>query len=90
MALPIPSMNRLAKDIAEGYISLTAVMFKGTPVDKLKLLNHELIKVLQENRSLAVDLNDFAALKSKNMKIGRLNHAMLLLKNYCKERKIFF
>ncbi|MBN2382128.1 hypothetical protein JXQ70_04515 [bacterium] len=90
MALPIPSMSRLAKDIAEGYIQLTVVMFRGTPVDKFKTLQHELTKLLQEVRGTAVDLEDFQALKAKNTKISRLNHALVMLKNYCRERKIYF
>lgn len=88
MALPIPSMSRLAKEISEGYITLSPTMLRGTPPDTLRNLNRELIKTLQSIRGTAVDLDNFKELKEKNTKITKLNHALQVLKNFCTERKI--
>jgi hypothetical protein len=88
MALPIPSMSRLAKDIAEGFITLSPTMLRGTQVDILRTLNRELMKALQTTRGTAVALDNFKELKDKNTKITRLNHAMQVLKHFCAERKI--
>lgn len=88
MALPIPSMSRMAKELSEGYLTLSPTMLKGTQPDILRTLNREIIKALQNARGAQVDLENFMELKEKNTKITRLNHALQVLKHFCKERKI--
>lgn len=88
MALPVPSMSMLAKDIGGGFINLNPTMLKGTQPDTLRMLNRELMKALQTARSLTVDQEDYKQIKAKNMQISRLNHAMQILKHFCRERKI--
>lgn len=88
MALPIPSMSRLAKEISEGYITLSPVMLKNVPVSILTKFHRELLKMLQSVRGLSIDSENFKEIKEKNMKISRVNHAMQILKYFCKERRI--
>lgn len=88
MALPIPSMSRMAKELSEGYLTLSPTMLRGTQPDTLRTLNREIIRALQTARGTQVDLENFSELKEKNTKITRLNHAMQVLKQFCKERKI--
>ncbi len=78
----------LARDVADGYFALTPVQLKNYSPTDLKIMSNSLNQVLREIRSEQIPLEDVMAIKQKNMKISRLNHALLLIQNYCKRLRI--
>ncbi|UCD84145.1 MAG: hypothetical protein JSU92_12810 [Deltaproteobacteria bacterium] len=78
----------LANDIAEGFQYLNQNNLKKyTPAD-LKIISNNLDIVLREIRGERVDLEDTMAVKRKNMRAQRINQALMVLRAYCKQRKI--
>jgi len=82
------SPKKMAQDIARGYMSLSPPMLhKYSPAD-LKVILANLGIVQREVRQLPVPLDDVVLLKAKNMKLSRLNQAEIVLRNYCKKKRI--
>jgi hypothetical protein len=82
------SPKKFATDIAAGLVTLNkAVLRKYTPQD-LKLIHSNLNVVLREVRAEFVEQSNFDAIKDKNIRMQRLNQAMMILSNYCKVYKI--
>jgi len=77
-----------AYDIAEGFHYLTQLSLrKYTPAD-LRIISKNLDIVQREIRGERVDLEDILAIKRKNMRIQRINQTLMVLRSYCKQRKI--
>jgi len=78
----------LARDIGEGFHSLTpAVLKKYGPAD-LKIVHGSLQKVLRDVRGETPTPGDPEATRRKNLRLQRLNQAILLLANYCRQQRI--
>lgn len=80
----------LARDVAEGYFSITPAQLKNYAPSDLKIIFNSLNQVLREIRSLQIPLEDVMTIKQKNMKISRLNNAIMLIHNHCKRLRIYF
>jgi hypothetical protein len=82
------SPKKLAQDISEGYLSLSPPLLKNyTPAD-CKIVVAHLAMVGRELRGEQISLDDVMALKSKNMKLSRLHQAEVVLRAYCKKKRI--
>lgn len=82
------SPKKMAQDIADGYMMLSPPMLRSyTPVDIKTVLNNLSI-VTREIRGEQVPLEDVMALKARNMKLSRLNQAGVVIRAYCKKRRI--
>ncbi len=80
--------KKLAQDIATGYQSLSPPgLKKYTPAD-LKIILANLGMVMREVRRTQVALEDVELLKAKNMQISRLNQAEMVLRSFCKKKRI--
>ena len=80
--------KKLAQDIAGGFYSLSPpILKKYTPAD-LKIILSNLMLVQREIRQVQVPLEDVPLVKEKNMKISRLNQALMVLRSYCKKMRI--
>lgn len=80
--------HKMAMDIAEGYMSFTvATLKKYTAVD-LKVILTNLQMVLRELRREQPPLEDIMAIKMKNMKIQRVNHALTIITSYCRKKRL--
>jgi hypothetical protein len=60
---------------------------KFTPAD-LKTILNSLAQVKREIRQIQVPLEDVVLVKAKNMKLSRLNQAEIVLRSYCKKKRI--
>jgi hypothetical protein len=82
------SPKKMAQDIAEGFMSLSPPMLKTyTPAD-LKTITVNLGIVGRELRQEQVPQDDVMAAKAKNMKLSRLNQAEIVIRAFCKKRRI--
>ena len=80
--------KKLVQDIAGGFYSLSPpVLKKYTPADlKVILMNLSLVK--REVRQIQVPLEDVQLVKAKNMQLSRLNQSEMVLRSYCKKKRI--
>lgn len=80
--------KKLAQDIADGYFMLTPPLLKSyTPVD-LKTIVVNLGMVARELRQELIPTEDVMAIKTRNMKLTRLNQAEMVIQAYCKKKRI--
>lgn len=80
--------KKLAQDLGEGFMSLSPVSLKKyTPADlKIVLLNLALVQ--REIRQIQVPQEDALLIKAKNMRLSRLRQAEVVLRSYCKKKRI--
>lgn len=82
------SPKKMAQDVADGFLTLSPPMLKTyTPAD-FKIVVAHLAMVGREIRGTQIPLEDVMALKSKNMKLSRLHQAEVVLRAYCKKKRI--
>lgn len=78
----------IAREIGDGFRSLTPVILKRyTPAD-LKVINTSLQQVLRETRAEVTPAEDAEAVRKKNLRLQRLNQAVLSLTNYCRQNRV--
>ena len=76
------SAYAMARGIADGYHQVTERTFKTMNAGELVQLAQEMDKHLREVRSEQPLLDDLPAVKHRGRKIGRLNNALMILRNY--------
>ncbi len=82
------SPKKMAQDIADGFFSLTPPMLKTyTPAD-IKTILANLAIVARDLRNEQVPLEDVMAVKAKNMKLSRVSQAEIVIRAFCKQRRI--
>lgn len=87
MALP-GNPKGLAKDIAEGYIALTPPILRKFTPPELKTINQNLNIVLRETRGEPAETGNVDTIRRKSHRIQRLNQALFVLANYCKQNRV--
>jgi hypothetical protein len=73
------SAYAMSKDIAEGYILLTAAILKKFTAVELSQLRQQLEKVQREVRAEQPPLDDIQAIQKRGRKISRISSALLVL-----------
>ena len=82
------SPKKMAQDIADGFLMLSPPMLRPyTPAD-LKTILTNLGIVARELRAQQIPLEDFMAIKAKNMKLTRVNQAEMIIRNYGRKNRI--
>jgi len=82
------SLEAIAKDISDGYITVNPIFLKGLDVDTLKGLYQAIQKVQSIIRGEKFPHNDIEAIRTRNMRLQRLHLALVVIKNFAKERKV--
>lgn len=80
--------KKMAQDIAEGFLSLSAPGLKKFAPADLKIILSNLAVVQREIRAVQVPAEDALAIKAKNMRLSRLRQAEMVLRAYCKKMRI--
>ena len=82
------SPTKMARDIAEGYMTLSPPGLKQyTPADLKTILNH-IALVGRDLRQEIIPADDISAIKARNMKLSRLNQAAVVIRAFCKKHRI--
>jgi hypothetical protein len=80
--------KKMAQDIAGGFISLSPPgMRKYTSAD-FNIILHNLQLLQRSIRQMQVPLEEGIQIKAKNMQLSRLNQAEIVLRSYCKKKRI--
>jgi hypothetical protein len=80
--------KRMAQDLAEGYFLITPPLLKQYSAADFKTLLTNMAIVARELRQEGISLDDVMALKFRNMKLSRLNQAEMVIRAFCKKRRI--
>lgn len=82
------NLKTLCLDIAEGFVSVNPLYLK--PFDKEDV--RKLFKAIQQAqgaiRSEPFPFNDAKLVNKRNMKLQRLHVAAVIIRNFCREKKI--
>jgi hypothetical protein len=73
------SAYAMSRDIAEGYVLLSAVLLKGFTESELMQLRQQLEKVQREIRADQPATDDIQAIQKRGRKISRISSALLVL-----------
>ncbi len=82
------SPKKMAQDIAEGFFSLSPPLLRQYTPGDLKIIVSHLGIVAREIRQEQIPLEEVMALKTKNMKLSRINQAEIVVRAYCKKKRI--
>ena len=82
------SFRATAFDIAEGYVVVNPLFLKSIESTSLKGLYQEIAKAQIEIRGEKFPHGDPRAIRYRNIRLQRLNSALMILKNFARERKI--
>ena len=88
MAVPGGSSFAFARDIGEGYQTVTERSFKGLSKGEMDTLAFELDRALRDIRGEQAPLEDLAAIQARSRKIQRLNGALMMLRTYRQKARI--
>jgi hypothetical protein len=82
------SVRSIVWDIAEGYVTVNPLFLKPLDSDVIKQLYKEIQRAQNEIRGEKFPYNDIQAIRYRNMRLQRLNSALMIIRNYLKQRKI--
>jgi hypothetical protein len=82
------SLKATAFDIAEGYIVVNPIFLKSLETESLKGLYQEIARAQIEIRGEKFPHGDTQAIRFRNIRLQRLTSALMILKNFARERKI--
>ena len=88
MAIPGGSAFGYARDIAEGFQSVTERSFKGLSRPEMDQLAFEIDRALRDIRAEQVAVDDLPMIQAKNRRIQRLNGALMMMRGYRAKAKI--
>lgn len=79
---------QFARDMADGYAMISPSSLKSLAVAEIKTIKQSIGIIQREIRAEQVSLEDVMAVKKKNMRLQRLNQALMLIENFCKRQRI--
>ncbi|HSG05433.1 MAG TPA: hypothetical protein VLB09_03440 [Nitrospiria bacterium] len=78
----------VARDVAEGFFSITPLVLKKVEPEGYKELHHHLKKIQTQVRGERFPLNNTLALRGRNARLQRLHQALTILEHDAKTKKI--
>lgn len=82
------SIAAVARDVAEGFFTINALVLKKFGPEGYKALHQQLKKLQTEVRGEKFPLHDTPAIRGRNTRLQRLHGAVSILEHSAKERKI--
>ena len=82
------SPKKLAQDIADGYMTLSPPMLRRYTGADMKIMINNIAMITRDLRQLTIAQDDALAIKQRNNKMSRLNQATVVIRSYCKKRRI--
>jgi hypothetical protein len=82
------SLKAIAYDIAEGYVIVNPLFLKSLDNESLKGLHKEISMAQITIRSEKFPTGDIQAIRGRNTRLQRLNAALMILRNFARERKM--
>ena len=87
MTFPGGSAYAMARDLAEGYSTLTERSFRTLGAADVDQLAFEIDRHLRELRGAQAPQDDVPAIQLRNRRIQRLNSALVVLRSFRQKRK---
>ena len=78
----------MARDIAEGYVTVNPIFLKPFDDEGLKEFYHEVIKVQGEVRGEKFPYNNVLEIRLRNLRLQRLHTSAMVIRNFARARRI--
>ncbi|HSG06132.1 MAG TPA: hypothetical protein VLB09_07010 [Nitrospiria bacterium] len=78
----------IARDVAEGFFSITPLVLKKVEPEGYRALFYQLKKIQTQVRGERFPQNDTLALRYRNARLQRLHQALTILEYSAKEKRI--
>lgn len=82
------SLKAIARDIAEGYVTVNPLFLKPFDEETLKELYHEVMRTQGELRAERFPHNDTEAIRWRNTRLQRLHTTSVIIKSFARDRRI--
>lgn len=82
------SLKALTFDVAEGYVSVNPIFLKSFDPEQLRDFYKEISKSQAEVRTEKFPIKDAAAIRNRNLRLQRLYAAVMIIRNFARERRI--
>jgi hypothetical protein len=82
------SLKAVVRDVAGGYVTVNPIFLKSFDRETLRAFYGEMSRVQVEIRAEKFPTHDIAAIRNRNLRLQKLYSAMMIIKNYARERKI--
>jgi len=82
------SLKAVAFDISEGYVVVNPIFLKPLDAESLKGLYQEIQRAQIVIRSDKFPQGDTTAIRWRNTRLQRLNSALMIIKNFARERRM--
>ncbi|MEJ2684711.1 MAG: hypothetical protein P8Z71_09985 [Candidatus Sulfobium sp.] len=82
------SLKAVVRDVAGGYVTVNPIFLKSFDRETLRVFYGEMSRVQVEIRAEKFPTHDIAAIRNRNLRLQKLYSAMMIIKNYARERKI--
>ena len=82
------SLKAIAYDISEGYVVVNPLFLKSLENESMKGLHKEISMAQIAIRSEKFPTGDIQAIRWRNTRLQRLNAALMILRNFARERRI--
>ena len=82
------SPKKMAQDVADGFLMFSPPMLRSYNPADIKIILTNLAIVTRELRQEQIPLDDIMALKSRNMKLSRMNQAEVVIRAHCQKKRI--
>jgi len=82
------SLIAIAKDIADGYVSLNPLVLKKFEPEAFQGLHQQIQKLQTATRAEKFPSEDIQGIRKRNLRLQRLYTALFVLENSARERRI--
>lgn len=84
----IRNLKGIVSDIVDGFVTVNPLYLKNFKNQEIKTLYQLIIKKQQEIRTETISMSDLSSIRSKNMKLQRVQTAINTITHYLKSKKI--
>ena len=82
------SLVAIARDIADGYVSLNPLVLKKFDPEALKALHHQIQKLQTTARAEKFPSDDIQGIRKRNLRLQRLHTGLFVLENCARDRRV--
>ncbi|OGW56986.1 MAG: hypothetical protein A2Z09_06435 [Nitrospirae bacterium RBG_16_43_8] len=80
------SLTAVARDIAEGYVTVNPIFLKPLDAESLEGLYRQIVKVQTEIRGEKFPHGNINLIRGRNIRLQRLHSSLMIIRNFAKER----
>ncbi len=82
------SLRAVTNDIADGFLTVNPLFLKPLDSDSIGGLYHEIQQTQVSIRNEKFPVNDTRLIRLRNLKLQRLQQAIMIMKNFARERRL--